>query len=75
MPKKVKEQVSILADGVAHVREVPEGVTADEITQQFWVERAERAKAAPIEGRALDNAKKGRLPERQRVNALDILEG
>lgn len=34
--------VSIMADNVAHVRPVPDGMNEDEVRQQFWLERAER---------------------------------
>ena len=82
MPKKLPEQVSILADGVSHVRLVPEGVKAEEVIQQYWVERAEKA-APKREGRALANAKaapdpKGRGrppldPTKEKANILDLL--
>ena len=79
MPKKLPEQVSILADGVAHVRPVPEGTSADEVVQGYWLERAEKM-APKKEGLALANAKaaagRGRPrldPTKDKVNALDIL--
>ena len=83
MPKKLLEQVSILADGVSHVRLVPEGMRTEEVIQQFWIERAEKM-APKREGLALANAKaatdpksRGRPrldPTKDKVNALDILE-
>ena len=82
MPKKLPEQVSILADGVAHVRPVPEGKRTEDVIQQYWVERAEKT-ASQREGRALANAKaaadpKGRGrprldPTKDKANILDIL--
>ena len=71
MPKKVLAQVSILADNVAHVRSVPEGVPVDEIVQKFWVERAAKIKEAPVD-KALASAKMARA--KQGVNALDLLK-
>ena len=70
MPKKVLAQVSILADNVAHVRPVPEGLSSDEVVQEFWVERAAKAKTKPkpLQGRALANAL-----DKQAVNALDLI--